>query len=263
MKQLILVISLISNMFVAKAIDEKLVVEGSYQSKNLYVNNCMGENGVGFAVSKVVVNGKVTSDQVSSSAFEIDLSVLGLKEGEDVVIQIEYDGNCQPKVLNPGALQPIPTFDMQDIEIAQDGMIKWVTTGERGKLPYIVEQFKWNKWVKVGEVDGIGTEGENEYAYKAPLVSGVNKFRVLQKNLNGEQKIGKTISVTTDIQQPNFEYDKKNQKITFSQNTAYEVYDMYGQIRKRGSNTEIDFSNLEGGDYYLNFDNTMEKFRKK
>ncbi len=247
----------------AKADDKTLVVEGIYQSKNLYVTNCMGENGVGFAVSLVRVNGKITTDQISSSAFEIDLSILDLKQGEDVVVQIEYDGPCTPKVLNPGVLQPMPTFETTNIEISNEGMLKWETTGELGKLPYVVQQFKWNKWVKIGEVDGEGTPDAHAYSFSAKLVSGQNKFRVIQKNLAGDQKASKTVSVVTDKKQPTFEYKKSADKLIFTEETSYEVYDMYGQIRKRGLSQEIDLSNLEKGDYYLNFDNAMEKFKKR
>ena len=61
---------------------ETIVLEGHYQNKNLYVTNCFGEDGVGFAVSAVRVNGEVTSDAVTSSAFEINLTDFGLTMGD-------------------------------------------------------------------------------------------------------------------------------------------------------------------------------------
>jgi len=243
---------------------ETLVLEGVYQNKNIYVNNCSGSDGIGFSVSEIRVNGELTSDEVHSSAFEIDLSRFTLNTGEKVTILIKYDGECKPKVLNPGALQPKPTFKMVNtMTVTSNGLLEWSSTGEQGILPYTVEQFKWNKWVKVGEVNGIGTPYKHDYKFLVPLVSGQNKFRVVQKNSNGERAVGKSVSIMTQKAIPSFEYLKKQEVIVFSTSTSYEVFDIYGQIRKRGMNKEIDLSNLDSGEYYLNYDNTMTKIRKK
>lgn len=249
--------------FTAFASGETLVLEGVYQKQNIYVNNCSGSDGVGFSVSEVRVNGELSADQVESSAFEISLDQLSLVEGQKVVIQIIYSGECTPKVLNPGALQPVPTFEINKIDVDESGLLTWEATNERGSLPYSIEQFKWNKWVKVGEVDGIGTPEAHNYSFQTNMVSGLNKFRVVQKNLSGVKKTGKSATTSSTKTQPTFEYDKKNQKVVFSDKTSYEVFDMYGQIRKRGMSNEIDFSNLESGDYYLNFDNAMQRVKKK
>ena len=80
-------------------------------------------------------------------------------------------------MLNPGGLQPKPTFNTVDISVSEDGFLEWITTDEFGSLPYMVEQYKWNKWMKVGEVQGVGTPGTNNYAFHVDFVSGKNKFR--------------------------------------------------------------------------------------
>ena len=59
-----------------------IVLEGNYQGKNLYVQNPYASGGVGFCVQEVKVNGKTTTDETNSSAFEIDLKAQGLKIGE-------------------------------------------------------------------------------------------------------------------------------------------------------------------------------------
>ena len=50
-----------------------IILEGNYQGKNLYIQNPFGSNGVGFCVSEVKVNGNITTDEINSSAFEIDM----------------------------------------------------------------------------------------------------------------------------------------------------------------------------------------------
>src|ERR1700758_973113 len=94
-----------------------LVVEGKYQQKNLYIQNGFSSNGVGFCAFQVKVNGQITTDEVNSSAFEIDLSPFKLKAGDKVTVEIEHKDGCIPKVLNPEALKPKPTFDIVSISM--------------------------------------------------------------------------------------------------------------------------------------------------
>ena len=242
---------------------EVLVLEGKYQSKNIYVSNSLLNDGVGFCTIAVRINGDVTTDAINSTAFEIDLSAHGLKSGDDITIAIEHEKGCAPKVLNPGVIMPAPTFTTKDLTITEEGLLEWTTEGETGSLPYEVEQFKWNKWIKVGEVQGEGTAGEHKYSFQANLPSGQVKLRVVQKNLSGAVKRSKAVEVTSNKSKPEFKFEKRDRKVIFTEKTSFEVFDMYGQIRKRGFATEIDFSNLENGDYYVNFDNSMQKIRIK
>src|SRR3972149_3123593 len=78
-----------------------IVVEGKYQNKNIYVQNAYLNAGVGFCAFAVYVNGKLTNDEVNATAFEIDLSQLQLKYGQEVIIKILHKDECNPpRVLN-------------------------------------------------------------------------------------------------------------------------------------------------------------------
>lgn len=55
-----------------------VILEGQYQQKNIYVSNSIASAGVGFCTYEVRVNGNVTTDELNSSAFEIDLTMHGL-----------------------------------------------------------------------------------------------------------------------------------------------------------------------------------------
>ncbi len=240
-----------------------MVLEGKYQGKNLYVVNSVSASGVGYCVFEVLVNGQVSSDEWNSPAFEVDLGIYGLILGDDVVITIKYKEGCLPKVINSGVLEPQPTFNVTDIKISDSGMFTWQTSGETGTLPFVIQQFKWNKWVNVGEVMGKGVPGTNSYTYQTAEVSGNNKFRVIQKDGNGEVKSSTSVEYSSSMTPISVTYDKKGRTIDFSRETNYELYNVYGQIVKRGFGAKADLKDLPKNDYYISFDNNTEKFYRK
>src|ERR1700739_2685561 len=107
-----------------------LVVEGKYQQKNLYIQNGFSSNGVGFCAFQVKVNGQITTDEVNSSAFEIDFSSYKFKAGDKITVEIEHKDGCIPKILNPEALKPKPTFDIVSISINNDAVLSWTSKNE-------------------------------------------------------------------------------------------------------------------------------------
>lgn len=257
-KQLILMAVAFLGSFSLKADHKVLLIEGQYQNKNVYVSNAISDNGIGFCAYEVRVNGEITTDQINSSAFEIDLTTRKLSQGQTVTIQIFHKEGCVPKVLNANVLKPMPTFQTKVITLDEAGTLKWTTTNESGSLTFDVEQYKWNKWIKVGEVQGIGTANENNYEFKVTLVSGENKFRVIQKGNLGKTEKSPAAQTVSTVEKPNMKWEKKSKTVVFTSATGYEVYDMYGQIRKKGYDTKIDMSNLSKGEYYISYDNTTE-----
>lgn len=247
------------------ALAGNIVLEGNYQGKNLYVKNAFAGTGVGFCVFEVTVNGSVTTDEWNSSAFEIDLSILDLELGDQIVVVIKHKDDCPtPKVLNPEVLNPKSTFKTQSINVSSDGLLTWKTTDEAGVLTYVVEQYRWNKWVYVGEVDGAGRTGKtNSYSFQVTPHSGKNKFRVKQVDYTGVPRYSPAAEFTSTIPVVTGPGSKVDNSITFSSETMYEVYDIHGNIVKKGYSNKIDASNLKKGIYYLNYDNTTIEFMKK
>jgi hypothetical protein len=238
-----------------------IFVEGKYQNKNLYVQNSLASSGVGYCAYQVLVNGQITTDEVNSSAFEVDLSALQITMGEKVAIEIRYKDGCAPKVLNPEALKPKATFTTKAIAIDNSGNLSWTTVGEEGSLPFVIEQFRWNKWVVVGEVNGKGIPDENQYSFKVILHSGENKFRVKQTGFTNNPKFSEPVLVSGTA--PKVDYTAKGNVITFSGETMFEVYDYYGAVVKKGFGKTIDLNNLVKGGYYLCYDNIVTEFKKK
>jgi hypothetical protein len=248
-----------------------IVLEGNFQGKVLYVQNPFGPGGVGFCVTEVKVNGNITTDETNSSAFEIDLKAQHLNLGDKVEVRIFYKDGCKPKVLNPEVLKPRSSFEITAMTADRDGNLKWTTKSETGKLTYVIEQFRWNKWVKVGEVEGNGSGGENSYAFKISPHSGKNQLRVKQTDYSGQPRVSKPVDFISDLPELEFAPVKTSRLISFFEKgkedkyveTMYEIYDQYGNIVKKGFGSRIDVSNLPKGAYYLNFDNKMGEFIKK
>ena len=240
-----------------------IVLEGKFQNKNIYVQNSTTSSGVGYCAYEIRVNGAVTTDEMNSTAFEIDLTAIGIKFGENVIIEIKHKDGCAPKILNPEALKPRPTFNTKNIMVDQSGFLKWTTKDEEGPLPFVVEQFRWNKWIPVGEVSGKGNSVENSYQFQVTLHSGENKFRVKQVGVTSQPRYSNATTITSGSPRVEYSVSKGNNLISFTSETLYEVYDYYGSIVKKGFGKQVDMTNLSKGGYYLCYDNVVTDFKKK
>lgn len=261
MKKILFIFSLLILSVISKA--SVLVVEGKFQNKNIYIQNSFGANGVGFCATEIKVNGKITTDEVNSSAFEIDLTAMNIKPGQKVVIEISHKSDCTPVVLNPEVLKPRPTFEVVSMNVNSAGILKWTAKNESGALPYVVEQFKWNKWVYVGEVQGVGSPENHDYSFQVATHSGENKFRVKQVGLSATPKLSSAVIINSNIDKPSYMITKDNKAIQYSTETAFEVYDAFGSIVKKGFGKETNIENLAKGKYYLCFDNQVTEFDKR
>lgn len=269
MKNILLAVFTLFMLSSAKA-DETLVLNGNFQGKNLFVQNPMNASGVGFCTIKVLVNGNVTTDEWTSSAYEIDLTLHKLKVGDEVEIKIVHKEGCKPKVLNPEVLKPKSTFEVKDMTVTPNGKLTWKTTGENGKLPYIIEINVWSKWIPVGEVDGKGTPEEHTYEFQLTPHFGENKVRVKQVDYTGKPRYSQPKTFTDPtVEEVDFFPKKVKSKINFATvkgnkpvKTRYEIYDSYGNVVKKGYAEEVDCTNLKSGAYYINFDNKDSQFIK-
>jgi len=244
---------------------EAIIIDGFYQGKDLYVKNPTGPKGVGFCVYEVQVNGEITSDEINSSAFIIDLHTLGLQMGDPVSVQIIHNESCKPKVLNADAVLPQSTFEIVNMDIDTRGVLQWETRNEMGELPYIVQQFKWNKWVALGEVSGTGRMESNRYSFQVDAHSGRNIYRIAQRTNKGKGRYSEEIVFNSPLSAPvQISSTKVTKSVAFSAETHYEIYDEYGRLVKRGYDQEVDVASLNKGVYYINYDKRFgESFNKR
>ena len=244
-----------------------LSVEGTYQGKNLYVQNPMDEDGFGYCATKVTVNGDIMPGGTSMGAFEIDFSLFNIEIGEPVFIVIEHNDGCKPKILNPEVLLPRSTFNVIEMNVTNDGKLTWTTEAEQGKLPFFIEQYRWNKWVIIGEVQGKGSGQQNSYEFNVTPHSGENTIRVVQVDHSGTKRPSDEAKFMSSAPTVTKTPTKVKGEIKFIANgspaeTRYEIYDAYGNIVKKGVGSSVNCTNLLRGVYYINFDNVNEKFIK-
>lgn len=245
-----------------------LSIEGFYQGKNLYVQSSVCGDGFGYCATKITVNGNIVPGQTNKGAFEINFSNFNLQMGQPLFIVIEHNEDCKPKIINPEVLLPSSTFVVQSIKCDAQGKLTWTTTKESGKLTYQIEQYKWNKWIVVGEVSGEGKSTTTEYSFSVFPHSGENKIRVSQVDNTGKKRFSKEVDfICTNVKTPIIETDDEYKSIKFMSNgvkvqTKYEIFDAFGNVLKKGLNDHVDFSDLEKGIYYINYDNKNEKIVK-
>lgn len=244
-----------------------LSTEGQYQGDKLFIKNPKQIDGFGYCIIKVTVNGDVLPASIQSPNFEVDFSLFNLDVGDDVFVVIEHFEGCRPRFLNPQILLPASTFEINEISMRDGEILEWSTTRETGILDYDVEQYKWNNWVSIGQVRGKGGESLNKYFFKVPLHSGLNKFRVSQKDNSGEKRISKEVTQESKISEFSMSPTSVRDDIFFYSNgtrqkTRYEVWDAFGNILKVGYSDKVDCRNIVNGIYYMNYDNKTEKFLK-
>lgn len=272
MKKILGILSLGLVLATGVKAQQEMVLEGTYQGQNLYVQNPFASSGVGFCVINVTVNGQQSIDEINSSAFEIDFSSYQLAKGSPVEVKIEHKEDCSPRLLNADVLKPTSSFVITSMNITPDGNFTFSTSNESGKLPYVIEQKRWNKWVKVGTVQGKGASGKNDYKINLKPHSGKNTFRIKQVDFTRKPRYSQEKRLIRSSVKEVFIKNENPMKlegnIIFGNesgaevSTLYEVYNETGLIVKKGYGSKVDMSGLDKGAYFVNYDNKTTSVKK-
>lgn len=245
-------------LFISLGFAEELKVKGIYQGRNLFVQNSLVDEKTGdFCITKVTVNGEDVPDEIRSSAFVISLDRMDLELGEDITILFTYKKNCAPLIINPEVLKPLSTYKLKTHSV-EDGFLVFETTQEASRLMFYVEEFRWNRWLQIAEVQGIGGPEDNDYRVKIYPCNGVNKYRLKQIDHLDRISYSDTLQLTFVVDEVMLLKEKKiKDRIEFSGETLYELYNEYGERVKFGGSTSIDISDLMPGKYYLSYDDKV------
>lgn len=92
-----------------KRVGNRLEIEGVYRGKDLFIKNSYGGKGIGFCITGVKVNGNITTDEINTTLFKIDLAIHKLKLNESFKLVIRYKDSCdlpEPLLMNPTVIKP-------------------------------------------------------------------------------------------------------------------------------------------------------------
>lgn len=238
-----------------------LQLEGTYKGENLYVQNPFYGLDSCCCTDSVLINNKRIKVELST-AYEIPLKEMKLKMYEKIEVRIYHKPSCSPKMINYG--HPTKAFiAFTSIDLDKTGKLKWTTNNDTSSVSvwFIVEQFRWNKWVKIGEVQQQSLK-EYEFVFHVPLHSGENRCRVkYMEGISGKYRLSKNVSITSDVKPVTYKIDKQKKLIAFSGETLFELFDRGGNMLKKGSGTTIDVSSYDGELFYLCYDNKIEDVR--
>jgi hypothetical protein len=240
---------------------QEVSVEGTYNGKNLFISNPGVGNG--FCVTEVWVNGKKTRDELNSNSFEIDFPQMGIEIGSNIYIRIFHRNGCQPIVVNPDVIHEKFDFSFNNLKVNRKGFLVWDIKGNCGEGIFTIEQFRWKKWVKAGEIKSKDTTGFNSYALEINPNTGQNSFRIKFKDEKSKETTSKEIKYTQPGKEIMIVTEKVKDRIAFTATTMYEIVDEAGNLITTGTEKYIDTSELPKGKYYINYDNKAEVFSKK
>lgn len=239
------------------------MLEGHYYGKNLYIINPTCGSDTVYGITQVTVNGKPTKDEIKSNSFEVDFSLLEIANAAKVDVALIYTNGCKPKIINPDVLQPQSTFAFVSSKPDKTGKITWIVKGELFSS-FTIEQYRWKKWITAGEVDNTDTLRKNTYTFDLKPHYGQNLFRISHTDLKGNTVYSKTVKFKSATAKEIFISSLKvTDVISFSGETAYEIFDEKGNFLMDGTGAETSITDLPKGKYWVNYDNKTEMVTKK
>ncbi|MEH0156080.1 hypothetical protein V6R21_18170 [Limibacter armeniacum] len=236
----------------------ELVIQGTYQGTNLYIQNSADESG-NFCIERITVNDKELKTP-SASAFEIDLSYL--EKNTDVTIRIFHRSGCEPKILNPNAIKQKSNFAFTFTE-ATPALITWKTTGEVADSYFVILKREHSEWKEYGLVYGKGSGKHNAYEFKVVHHSGENLYQIQYVRPDKATELSPVVDYMAELEQVSFFPQRVSKMLHFSREVNYMVMDKYGKVVMKGTAKEVDCGELQSGSYHISYDNTSGKFFKK
>jgi hypothetical protein len=261
MKQKLTILFLFFAFFLPKFSSHaaEIILKGVYQGKNLYVQNPLVPGQTRYCTLNVYVNGTMLLTDPRSSSYEIDLSRFSLNT--PVEVRIVHSPECKPKIINPSVIKALGKFQFVGVSV-DASLIRWNSVGETASSIYYVERYINNNWITLKIITAQKT-GNNTYAIEVRHNTGNNRYRVKHQELDGQFYYTQSVDFQNIIYRAKFYPKNVMNKIYFTADVNYEIFDIKKTLVKRGRGREIDASALKRGVYYLVFDSQTEQFLKK
>ena len=245
-----------------------IVFDGMFFEQNMYIKNPSMESG--FCIKSISVNGKSVNTNLNTGLVVVKFSELGLKSGDLFNMVINHDEASKPVIINKNAFASKSTFTLVSAKIEIDGndsKLCFTVKDESSPMPFYIDHFRANKWVRIGAV--IGKGGKDEKTYELPVAGlpGENQFMIYQRNDDDTQR-----SFDVTVESPKnevVELEKIIQKkavkeIRFTGSTEYIIVDKaYGNTKMRGVDKKADISTLPKAKYFVSYEEKFKKFKKK
>jgi hypothetical protein len=126
-----------------------------------------------------------------------------------------------------------------------------------------IEQYRWEKWVRVGTVNSKDSISLNTYSCKIIPHYGKNLFRVKLVDPKGNITYSNPVKLQSKTPEVMLVKTTVETSIEFTGETLYQIYDEKGIRLLNGSGSNVDVSSLMAGKYWVNYDNKTELIKKK
>ncbi|HNP19047.1 MAG TPA: hypothetical protein PKL31_11470 [Fulvivirga sp.] len=254
-------LSLFFSCIVSYSLAGEIVLTGSYQGKDIFVQNPFNKASDAFCTESVFVNDRQLYDHPNVSAYKIDLSFLNM--GDLVVIRITYSDGCKPTIVNSQVLKAPQSFQFLTAQ-ADNNSITWTTRGEiPGGVYYTEHQWKNKDWAVVDTIRGKGSFEINKYAVPPAHLKGENNYRIRYDSFDQKTYYSMEFLYTAADTYITFYPHIASSQLVLSDSTDYVITDFYGKVVKKGSGRDILLLGLKPGKYFLNIQNRQEQFIKR
>lgn len=166
-----------------------------------------------------------------------------------------------PLFLIPVKASVTPAEIITTCNIQAGGKLCWSAKENSVQVIYLVQQFRWNKWVNWDTIQGDAASDSAYYsvAIQKYLHSGQNVFRVCPfaegMVLKYSPKVYYNGEDRGDILVRAFYPSASDTLVEFKEETCYELYNKSGEIVRQGYGKSFSRKGLDGDVYYLNYDN--------
>jgi hypothetical protein len=152
---------------------------------------------------------------------------------------------------------------ISNILLDSAGKINWIAFNQNGSLEFGIEQFLNEHWVTVGVVAADAVADQNKFSYSPHQHSGENRYRISWTGANRSRLYSNIVITMSKKEDVYFQLSEDNQKVNFTGNTYYMLYNPYGFITLRGYGNSLDISEFKPGTYCITYDNKVATFEKK
>ena len=240
-------------------------VHGTFKGKHLIVQNAFNETSKTFCITSIYLNGRDMKVDTKHLMIELYFEKF-LSNGDAINLRIYHKGECQPEVVNPGAIRRSSMFSFITFKVDATNY-HWATRGEQKGSDFIVQRYQNGEWDDVTSKQSKGGMSGNNYDLATIHYSGVNRYRVQYVQKDGFVEHSSPLDYKSRQRPVGFFPTKVKGKITFVNNghrpVKFSIYDIDGHKIMEGEGMAIDCTSLQTKQRYtLVFDNQHQSFQK-